>query len=168
MLLERQEIPNGYNVINMFVIIKGGADKFIKFVEHVFDGKERSNIRTPDRDGTLIHSEIQVGDSSILVADSKSDWPFTPSFIQVYVKDAQNILNKAKNAGADIITELSPFYGGYKIARIKDIWGNIWWLYEPERNISKKSTETKSETSWHDKDPSYIYTSLMKAMHELK
>ena len=44
--MERKEIPH-YNKVNPFVIIKGGAAKFIDFVEKVFDGKENKQVRTP-------------------------------------------------------------------------------------------------------------------------
>ncbi|SUB78273.1 VOC family protein [Porphyromonas macacae] len=111
--MERKEqgTPH-YNKVNPFVIIKGGATKFIDFVEKVFDGKENKQVRTPDRDGTLIHAEIQIGDSMILLADSKSDWPFTPAFLQIYVDNAQQILDKAKAEKAEIVTELSTFTMG--------------------------------------------------------
>jgi len=155
-----------YNKVNPFVIIKGGASKFIDFVEKVFDAEENKQVRTPDRDGTLIHAEVQIGDSMILLADSKEDWPFTPAFLQVYVDNAQEILNKAEKEGAEIITKVSVFYNGLKLARFKDKWGNIWWLYE---KITKESlTENKSDTGWHNKKPSDIYTTLMQAMRNLK
>jgi PhnB protein len=34
----------------------------------------RKKIRTPDKDGTLIHAEVLKGDSMILLADAKEDW----------------------------------------------------------------------------------------------
>jgi PhnB protein len=165
MIPDKCDIPKGYSAVNMFVIVKENASDFIKFVEDVFEGKERTYVRTPDKDGKLIHAEIQIGDSSILVADSKDDWPFTPAFIQIYVKDAQVILDRATKNGARVITERSDFYNGVKLARIQDAWGNIWWLYEPE----KKKDEVKpvADVSWHDKKPSAIYTSLMDAMRKL-
>ena len=166
MVLEKAFIPAGHNTVNMFVIVKDSAGKFIKFVEDVFGGMERTAVRTPDRDGTLIHSEIQIGDATIMIADSKPDWPFTPAFIQIYVKDAQAVLNKAKAAGAKVVTEVNGFYNGFNLARFQDSWGNIWWLYEPDNK--KKGTEQKSDTNWHNKKPSEIYTSLLNAMSSLK
>ena len=155
-----------YNKVNPFVIIKGGAIKFIDCVEKVFDAEENKLVRTPDRDGALIHAEIQIGDSMILLADSKEDWPFTPSFLQVYVECAQETLTRAEKEGAQIITNVSVFYSGLKLARFKDKWGNIWWLYE---KMSKESLiENKSDTDWHNKKPSDIYTTLMQAMKNLK
>ncbi len=137
MILDKQNIPIGYNAVNMFILIKGDAKKFIEFVEQVFGGIERKQVRTPDKDGLLIHAEVQLGDSSLLIADSKPDWLFTPAFIQVYVKDAQSILDRAQKAGAVVVTEVSDFYNSLKLARLKDAWGNIWWLYEPESDMKE-------------------------------
>jgi PhnB protein len=158
------ETPH-YNKVNPFVIIKGGATNFIEFVENVFEGKENKLVRTPDKDGTLIHAEIQIGDAMLLIADSKEDWAFTPAFLQIYVDNAQKVLDIAKTAKAEIITEVSNFYNGIKLARLKDPFGNIWWLYEKMEN---KPTENKSNTDWHSSKPSEIYTTLMTAMKNLK
>jgi uncharacterized glyoxalase superfamily protein PhnB len=161
-------IPPGYNQVNFFIIIKGGASKFIEFVEKVFNGNENKQARTPDRDGSLIHAEIRLGDSMILVADSKDDWPFTPAFPQVYVKDAQAILDRANQEGAEVITALQDFYNGIKIARFKDPWGNIWWLFEKNSVPVKQTVQTKVDVSWHERKPSEIYTTLMEAMKNLR
>jgi uncharacterized glyoxalase superfamily protein PhnB len=167
MKMENEEVkfPNGHNTINTFVIIKGGALNFIEFTENVFDAQERVEVKTPDKDGKIIHAEVKIGNSTLMIADSKEDWPFTPAFIQIYVSNIQKILDKAKNEGATIITEKSEFYGGYNIARIQDPFGNIWWLSEPENESN--ATYDKVDTSWHERKPSYIYTTLVDAMKGL-
>jgi uncharacterized glyoxalase superfamily protein PhnB len=157
-----------YNKVNFFIIIKGGASKFIEFVEEVFDAIENKKSRTPDKDGTLIHAEIQVGNSMILVADSKPDWPFTPAFPQVYVDNAQLILDAAAKNGAEVITEVSEFYGGLDIARFKDPWQNIWWLFAKSEKAEPAKTAGDSNTDWHSEKPSYIYTTIIDAMRQLK
>jgi uncharacterized glyoxalase superfamily protein PhnB len=163
---KKETLTPHYNKVNPFVIIKGGAVGFIEFVEKVFEAKENRLIRTPDKDGKLIHAEVQIGDSMILMADSKEDWPFTPAFLQVYVDNVQETLKRAENEGAEIVTKVSVFYNGLKLARFKDKWGNIWWLYE---KMSKESLiENTSNTDWHDNKPSDIYMTLMQAMRNLK
>jgi uncharacterized glyoxalase superfamily protein PhnB len=159
------KIPDGHNTINTFIIIKGDASKFIEFTKYVFDAQERNDVKTPDKDGKLIHAEVIIGNSTLMIADSKDDWPFTPAFIQIYVSNIDNIINKAKDAGSNIITEKSKFYGGYNLARIQDPFGNIWWIYEPA--IEKENNYNQSDTSWHDRKPSYIYLTLLDAMNGL-
>ena len=73
-------IPADHNTINPFVIVSD-ANGFIRFVEAVFGGKEAEHVRTLDRDGKIIHAEVVVGGSTIMLSDSKDDWPFTPAFL---------------------------------------------------------------------------------------
>lgn len=155
-------LPGGHNTINPFILIKGGAENFISFSKFVFDAIEHLEIKTPDKDGTLIHAEIEIGNSTIMIADSKNDWPFTPSFIQIYVQNINNVMEKARSKGAYIVTEKTKFYGGYNIARMKDPFGNLWWLYESDENLNQENN--KSDISWHERKPSYIYSTLMEIM----
>ena len=166
MLPTSEQIPNGYNNTNQFVIIKGGATNFIEFVAKIFGAKERVEVRTPDRDGLLIHAEVALGDATLMLADSKEDWPFTPAFIQVYVQDAQATLDRATTSGAELVTKVSKFYGGFKLARFKDPFGNIWWLYQPDPE-GQEDTKQSSNTDWHDSRPSEVYSTIMDAMRSL-
>jgi len=165
---KENEYPMGYNKVNFFILVKGGASEFIEFIEKVFNAVENKPVRTPDKDGTLIHAEVKIGDSRILIADSKDDWPFTPAFPQVYVDNAQEILNRAEQKGAKIITPVTDFYNGLKIARFLDSWGNIWWLFERGSVVEKSILNESPDTGWHDKKPSQIYTTLMEAMKNLR
>jgi hypothetical protein len=69
---------------------------------------------------------------SVVWADSKDNWPFTPAFIQIYVNEAQAVLDRAISRGAKLVTQVSKFHGGFKLTRFKDPIQNIWWLYEPD------------------------------------
>ena len=134
-------IPAGHNTINPFVIVSD-ANGFIRFVEAVFGGKEAEHVRTKD------------------------DWPFTPAFLQIYVSDAETCLNTAAQLGAQVVTPLCDFYGGYRLARILDPWKNLWWLYEPDTQPVSQN-QRDSDTEWHDRKPSLVYTTLMDTMGSL-
>jgi PhnB protein len=88
-------VPEGYHTVNPWVIPKE-ASEFIEFLKKVFNAKETEEARTPDSDGLLIHAEVTIGDSTIMIFDSKPDWPATPSFLQVYVQDADATLLKPR------------------------------------------------------------------------
>jgi uncharacterized glyoxalase superfamily protein PhnB len=159
--------PADHNTVNPFVIVPRAAE-FIDFVTEVFDGREATAFRIPDRDGLLIHAEVVVGDSSILIADRKPDWPFTPALLQMYVLDSQAVLDRAAARGATVITPVSAFYGGYSLARFRDPWSNLWWLYAPQAAESDARSSESSKTDWRNSEPSQVYTSLMQAMRELR
>lgn len=157
--------PTGHNTINPFVSVPDAA-RFIQFVEAVFDGHESSNVHTPDRDGSIIHAEIVVGNATIMLFERKPEWPFTPALLQIYVTDARTCLARAEARGARVVTPISAFCGGYRLARLLDPWHNLWWLYEPTANPLPYD-ERNSDTTWHDEEPSIVYTSLMNTMRDL-
>jgi PhnB protein len=151
-------VPPGYHTVNPWVIPKGAAE-FIDFVVNVFGGEESPEARIPDEDGLLIHAEVMVGDSVIMIFDSKPDWPVTPCFLQVYVEDAKDVLTRAKGMGADIVTELTDAWYGEQLARFRDPWGNLWWINQRVEEV----------TEWKEEEPgagegNYIMDTLVDAM----
>jgi uncharacterized glyoxalase superfamily protein PhnB len=124
------DLPSGERTLNPFALVDGAAE-LLTFVEEVFDGEERVEARTPMPSGSLIHAEVRIGDSVLLLADRQPGWPVVPALLQVYVHDARQVLDRATARGAVVITEVTPFYGGEDLARLRDPWGNLWWLYAP-------------------------------------
>ncbi len=96
---------------------------------------------------------MTVGDSVLLLADRQPGWPLSPALLQVYVTDAQRVLDRATARGAEVVTDVTPFYGGEDLARLRDPWGNLWWLYAPARG-------DESTPQWEDEDSTYVFDSL--------
>ena len=167
--------PDGYNTVNPFIISKD-APNLIEFLKQVFGADEKPEAHTLDTDGLLLHSELRIGDSVVMVADRKPDWPFTPSLLQVYVEDAQRTLNTAEGLGATIVTKPTDFYGEV-LSRFQDPWDNLWWVFqrgnEQQWDEAAESTswdENAGEESW-DSQPSdelnYVHDTLLDAMRNL-
>lgn len=158
------------HTVNPWIITKGIAE-FIPFLEKVFGAKESKEARTPDSDGLIIHAEVKIGDAVIMMFDSKSDWPKTPSFLQVYVEDAKSTLKRAKEAGAEVVTELSDFVYGEKIARFRDPWGNLWWLNERTKEVDWEAEaeriQEELESAAKKKELSCILETLIQAMRKI-
>ncbi|MFC7450444.1 VOC family protein [Rhodococcus daqingensis] len=125
------DLDNGYGSVNAFAAVKGhgGARAFIRFLTEVLDGRETEEAHSVDTDGLLIHAEVRIGDSCLMVVDSKPDWAFTPALLQVNVTDCDEVLRRAGERGARVVTSTTPFYGGSSLARFVDPWHNVWWLF---------------------------------------
>lgn len=132
LITPRTRLSGGYDSLNSFAIVKGpgGAAGFLDFLAEVLDAVETPEAHAVDTDGLLIHAETRIGDSCLMVVDSKPDWPFTPAMLQLNVEDPEEVLRRATARSAQVITEVSPFYGS-TIARFQDPWHNIWWLFGP-------------------------------------
>lgn len=163
-------IPEGYNTVNPFIITENSVE-LLKFISAVFGGEEQKEALTYDSDGLVLHSEIKLGNSMILIADRKPDWAVTPGFLQIYVADVEKTLEKAEKLGAKIVTKPTEFIG-VKFSRMLDSQGNLWWVYEQIEDYDWESAfggeGEESEGNWKPtEEATYIYDTLIEAMRSL-
>jgi PhnB protein len=91
-----------------------------------FDGEELARVATED--GSIGHAEIRIGDTVVLGFDRRPEWPVMPSLLRIWVPDADTAFERAVAAGGHVVTELSDNAFGQRGGRIKDPFGNIWWV----------------------------------------
>ncbi len=160
------DAPQGENSVNP-VIITNAATKVIQFIVEVFGGKLDENTVTYDEDGTIIHSETTVDNTKFIVADRKKNWPFTPAFIQVYVTDVEEAINRAKKLGATVVTEPTE-YVGVNFSRVQDAQGNMWWIWKSLDDYDWDAAFSGNEESWKPTEEAvYIHDSLVQTMERL-
>jgi uncharacterized glyoxalase superfamily protein PhnB len=124
-------LPPGYATVSPFAVRgPGGAPAFIRFGEEVFGARETLAAHTVDADDLMIHAEVRIGDATVMLCDAKPHWSFTPALLQVYVSDAAAVVERARDRGAQVITEPTDFRGGQRLTRFLDPWHKIWWLFE--------------------------------------
>jgi PhnB protein len=58
--------PTNYNSVSPYFIVIG-AQKFIDLMQVIFDAKELGRYDMPD--GTIMHAEIQIDDTVIMLGD---------------------------------------------------------------------------------------------------
>lgn len=116
--------PEGYNSVSPYFIVTG-AQKFIDLLKEIFEATELRRYDMPE--GTIMHAEIQLDDSVIMLTESSEKYPPVPMVIHVYVPDVDVAFQKAINAGCEVVappkeSENDPD----KRATFKDFAGNIW------------------------------------------
>ena len=72
--------PDGYNSVSPYLIVKD-AGATIEFLKAVFDAVELR--RFPDDEGRIMHSEIRIDDTVIMIADSAEGWPALTSHVHI-------------------------------------------------------------------------------------
>jgi len=121
-----RRIPGGKSTVTPYVAVKGAA-QFLDFVQQTFTTPEP--LRVLNQDGTIGHAEVLIGDSVVMTFDAGPEWPDTPSFLSVYVPDVDEVVARALDAGATVVTEITTSrIIGDRGGRIKDPVGNIWWI----------------------------------------
>jgi len=154
--------PEGYATINPFIICDDAEDEG-RFIVEVFGGVERRESRAVDTDGLLMQGEIVVGATTIMLADRKPDWPFTPSLLQIYVDDLEAALERAVERGGRIITTPTDFFGT-QFARMQDPHANMWWVWQhgemvwdDEANADAWTEDDAPTESWEAISPELAY-----------
>lgn len=166
--------PEGYATVNPF-IITADAIELTRFVIEVFDGEERVEALTIDEDGLLLQAEVRVGTTTIMLAERKPDWPFTPSLLQVYVDDLDAVIERALARGAQLVTKETDFFGT-RFARVRDASANLWWIWQHGDavwDVQESDDEWPAEGSeegWGEVSPelTYIHDTLLEAMTALR
>jgi PhnB protein len=116
--------PTGYNSVSPYFIIDG-AQRFIDLLKTIFDAKELRRYDMPD--GTVMHAEIQVDDSVIMLGNSSEKFPPVPVVIHVYVPDVDAVFQKALDAGCESMQAPKEQEGDPdRRGTFKDFGGNVW------------------------------------------
>lgn len=117
--------PDGYTSVAPYLIVNG-ASATIDFLKRVFGAEE---LRTfPNDEGKLMHAEVRIDDTVVMLADLAEGWPATPSFVHVYVRDVDAVYQRALEAGAESVQEPVKKEDEDKRGGVKDAGGTIWWI----------------------------------------
>lgn len=120
-------MPAGNNRVMPYLILKDGFG-FIEFAKNILGATEAGIYRTED--GGLMHGEIMIGGSKIMIGEASDKWPTNPAGMFIYVADVDKTYAEALAAGATNIMEpVNQDYG--RSGGIKDSWGNTWWITQP-------------------------------------
>lgn len=132
----------GYTTVAPWIVTKD-TGALLDFITAAFEGVELG--RVPLADGSIGHAEIRVGDTVLLAFDQHADWPDLPSLLRVFVPDADVAFSAALRAGARVVTALSDNAFGQRGGRVRDPFGNIWWItaiietVDPEEGMRRLS-----------------------------
>ena len=118
-------IPAEHQTIMPYLILPG-ASKFIDFTKTVF-GTSETHTKALREDGTIMHAEITLNGSTIMITDEVADWPKQTANLFVYVPSADETYKKALENGAVSLMDLSnQDYG--RTCGVTDPFGNTWWI----------------------------------------
>lgn len=136
-------IPAGYHTVTPFLSI-GKATEFLGFVEKVLGATVMSRLDKPD--GGLLHAEIKIGDSIVMLMDTMPNEPAGKSTLYVYVDDVDGIYQRAMEAGAPSLQKpMKTFYGDYSGGFV-DPAGNHWWLAKRVEEVSEDELKRRIES----------------------
>lgn len=140
-------VPEGYGTVTPWIIGRDTAG-LIDFLARAFDAEEIT--RLTDENGVIGHAEMRISDSVVMMFDApRGNWPDTPAFLRLYLPDADATFARAIAAGAIPVTKVTHLAFGDRAGRVRDPFGNLWWLQTRVENVSEEEMARRwSEPRW--------------------
>jgi uncharacterized glyoxalase superfamily protein PhnB len=145
-----QAIPKGYHTVTPSIVVAGAA-KAIDFYRKAFGAEEV--MRFPGPDGSIMHAEIRIGDSTIMLGDEMPDqggkspkaYGGTAVSFFVYKDNVDAAWKRAVDAGAKPIMPLIDQFWGDRAGCLEDPFGHKWWLAQHIQDLTPDELQKNAE-----------------------
>ncbi|TMR16104.1 VOC family protein [Nonomuraea turkmeniaca] len=145
--------PEGYTTITPWLISHDAAG-LIDWIVRAFDAVELD--RFVDAEGRIGHAEVRIGDAIVMLFDARPEWPPTPGFLRLFVPDADATHRQAVAAGGTSVTEVTHLAFGDRVGRVRDPFGNLWWIQTHIEDVSAEEWERRMSDPEFTKAMEYV------------
>lgn len=143
-----QAIPDGYHTVTPYLIVQGAA-KTIDFAQKAF-GAELAFEPMTTPQGKIMHAEMKIGDSRVMLSDANDQHPPMPSMLHVYVPNVDAVYQKALKAGGASTMKPTDMFYGDRGASVKDPAGIAWYMATHTEDISPQEMKKRAEAHARD------------------
>ena len=141
-------VPDGYHTVTPYLIVKDAAEA-LNFYQTALGAIER--VRMPGPEGKIMHAEIQIGDSMIMLADefpemgavSPQTIGGTPVGLCLYIEDVDGRFQQAVAAGGRIERPLQNQFYGDRSGTIVDPFGHKWTLATHVEDVAPEEMQRR-------------------------
>ena len=137
-------IPDGMRTLTPELFCAGAAEA-IAFYKKAFGAVEI--MRFPGPDGKLLHAEVKIGDSTLMLMDEMTgasgpkSLKGSPVNIHMQVEDVDAMVKNAVAAGAKITMPLADQFWGDRYAKLEDPFGHHWSVATHIRDVSPEEMQ---------------------------
>lgn len=143
-------IPDGYHTATPYLIVKDGAAA-IDFYKKAFGAEELMRMAGPD--GAIMHAEIKIGDSPIMLGQECPAWgaksPETLGGSAVglclYVEDVDARFKQAVGAGAKAMRPVIDQFYGDRSGTVVDPFGHQWTIATHKEDLTAEQIHERFE-----------------------
>jgi PhnB protein len=136
-------IPDGYHTVTPYLTVRG-APKVIEFLKQAF-GAELTHEPTKRPDGTIMHAEVKIGDSRVMIGEESEMAKATASSLYLYVPNVDSVYQQAVRAGGNSIMEPTDMFYGDRSGSVKDPSGNTWYIATHKEDVAPQELAKRAE-----------------------
>lgn len=140
-------IPDGYHTITVQLTISPCSEA-IDWYRTVFDAQEIARMPAPD--GTIMHAELKIGDSVLMLMDpmrggkGPKELGGTNAVVHLYVDDADARWKAALAAGATSIMDITDAFWGDRYGIFADPFGQNWAVATHREDLPAEEIERRA------------------------
>jgi PhnB protein len=143
-------IPKGYRTVTPYLTVPGVA-KLMEFLRKAFRAKEL--VRMPRPDGTIMHAEMKIGNSIVMMGEPMPGTDPKPAVLYLYVKDTDKVYKRAMKAGAISVKEPANQFYGDRNAMVNDPCGNMWGIATHVEDVPPEEMAKRAEVAMKQAPP---------------
>jgi PhnB protein len=144
-----QSIPTGYHTVTPYLIVRNAAAA-LDFYKKAFGAVEL--MRFPGPGGKLMHAEMKIGDSPVMLADEMPEeghvGPQTLGGAAVslllYVENVDARFAQAIAAGATVKRAVADQFYGDRTGTLADPFGHVWSLATHKEDVSMEEMQRRT------------------------
>jgi len=136
-------VPDGYHTVTPYLTVRG-APKVIEFLRQAF-GAEISHEPIKRPGGTIMHAQVTIGDSRIMIAEESEMAKATESSLYLYVPNVDSVYQRAIKAGGNTIMEPTDMFYGDRSGGVKDPSGNSWFIATHKEDVAPQELQKRAE-----------------------
>jgi uncharacterized glyoxalase superfamily protein PhnB len=118
-------IPQDYHTVTPYLVCEQ-AEATLDFITKAFGAKVGQRFNGPD--GKLMHCEVTVGDSKLMVGQASGQMQALKCMLYLYFPNADEVYKKGVAAGGEAVQEVKDQFYGDRAGCLKDASGNTWWV----------------------------------------
>jgi PhnB protein len=141
-------VPDGYHSISASLTCRNAAQA-IDLYKRVFSAKEISRMSGPG--GTVMHAELQIGDSKIFlndefpgVAAAPTPGSGNPIYLFLYTENVDRVFDHAVAEGCKVAMPLQDQFWGDRYGKVVDPYGHMWGLAQHVEDVAPKEMESRA------------------------
>ncbi|WP_328483959.1 VOC family protein [Streptomyces sp. NBC_00377] len=152
------EIPDRYHHAVIPHIMVDDAGAAIDFYRRAFGAHEDVRVDAPG--GGVLHAEITVGRSVLMLGDAGADGTGAASFaaparlgggtsvaLHVFVPDVDSLAERAEAAGAEILQPPKDMFHGDRTVVLRDPSGHLWVFLTHVEDVSAEELGRRLATA---------------------
>lgn len=142
-------IPLGFRAVTPYLIIRDAA-RAIEFYHKAFGAREILRMPTPD--GKIMHAEIEIDGSRLMLADENPEflarspvaYGGTPVTMCLYVADCDGVFTRAVALGGKVVRPLQDQFYGDRSGTLTDPFGHVWTVATHKEDLSLEEVEKRA------------------------